>query len=73
MQFVRAQWIVQANNDRLRATGNYDAAMKPFVTLQAIGPIAQTEEIAALVVYLASYDSAFITGQGYVIDGGWSG
>ena len=60
-------------HDRLRATDNYYAAMKPFVMRQPTGPIAQTEKIAALVVYLASYDSAFIKGQGYVIDGGWSG
>ena len=60
-------------HDRLRATGNYDAAMKAFVARQPMGRIAQAEEIAALVVYLASDDSAFTTGQGHVIDGGWSG
>ena len=60
-------------HDRLRATGDYDAAMKAFVARQPMGRIAQAEEIAALVVYLASDDSAFITGQGHVIDGGWSG
>ena len=60
-------------HDRLRATGDYDAAMKAFVARQPMGRIAQAEEIAALVVYLASDDSAFTTGQGHVIDGGWSG
>jgi 2-keto-3-deoxy-L-fuconate dehydrogenase len=34
--------------------------------------MAQPEEIAAMVVYLASDDSAFVTGQALVIDGGWS-
>jgi 2-keto-3-deoxy-L-fuconate dehydrogenase len=29
--------------------------------------------MSALVVYLASDESAFTTGQGHVIDGGWSG
>ena len=29
-------------------------------------------EIAALVVYLASDESAFVTAQTFVIDGGWS-
>jgi len=60
-------------HDRLRATGDYDAAMKAFVARQPMGRIAQAEEIAALVVYLASDESAFTTGQGHIIDGGWSG
>ena len=60
-------------HDRLRATGDYVAALKAFVARQPMGRIASAEEIAALVVYLASDDSAFITGQLHVIDGGWSG
>ena len=60
-------------HDRLHATGDYDAAMKAFVARQPMGRIAQAEEIAALVVYLAIDESAFTTGQGNVIDGGWSG
>ena len=60
-------------HDRLRATGDYDAALRAFVARQPMGRIATSEEIAALVVYLASDDSAFITGQPHVIDGGWSG
>jgi 2-keto-3-deoxy-L-fuconate dehydrogenase len=60
-------------HDRLQATGEYEAAMKAFVARQPMGRIAKAEEIAALVVYLASDDSAFTTGQGHVIDGGWSG
>ncbi len=59
--------------ERLHATGDYDAAMKAFVARQPMGRIAKAEEIAALVVYLASDESAFTTGQGHVIDGGWSG
>ena len=60
-------------HERLRATGDYEAALKAFVARQPMGRIATSEEIAALVVYLASDDSAFITGQPHVIDGGWSG
>jgi 2-keto-3-deoxy-L-fuconate dehydrogenase len=59
--------------ERLHATGDYDAAMKAFVARQPMGRIAKAEEIAALVVYLASDESAFTTGQGHIIDGGWSG
>ncbi|MBJ6371286.1 SDR family oxidoreductase [Sedimentitalea arenosa] len=60
-------------HDRLRATGDYDQAMKDFVARQPMGRIARAEEIAALVVYLASDESAFTTGQPHIIDGGWSG
>lgn len=60
-------------HDRLRATGDYEAAMKAFVARQPMGRIAKAEEIAALVVYLASDESGFTTGQAHVIDGGWSG
>lgn len=60
-------------HDRLHATGDYDAAMKAFIARQPMGRIATAEEIAALVVYLASDESGFTTGQSHVIDGGWSG
>ncbi|MEO0327996.1 MAG: SDR family oxidoreductase [Pseudomonadota bacterium] len=60
-------------HERLKATGDYEAAMKAFVARQPMGRIATAEEIAALVVYLASDESAFTTGQPHVIDGGWSG
>lgn len=60
-------------HERLHATGDYDAAMKAFVARQPMGRIASAEEIAALVVYLASDESAFTTGHPHIIDGGWSG
>jgi 2-keto-3-deoxy-L-fuconate dehydrogenase len=58
--------------DRLRATGDYEAARSAFVARQPIGRIGRAEEIAALVVYLASDESAYTTGVAHVIDGGWS-
>ena len=60
-------------HDRLHATGDYEAAMKAFIARQPMGRIAKATEIAALVVYLASDESAFTTGQAHIIDGGWSG
>lgn len=59
-------------NDRMRATGDYEAARKAFVARQPMGRIASAEEIAMLVVYLASDESSFTTGHPHVIDGGWS-
>lgn len=53
--------------------GSVDEAMKQFVARQPMGRVARADEIAALVVYLASDESAFVTGQPIVIDGGWSG
>ena len=59
-------------HDRMRATGDYEAAHKAFVARQPMGRLGVPEEIAALVVFLASDESAFITGQAINIDGGWS-
>ena len=58
--------------DRLAATGDYEAAKKAFIARQPMGRIGRADEIAHLAVYLASDESAFVTGQPYVIDGGWS-
>jgi 2-keto-3-deoxy-L-fuconate dehydrogenase len=57
---------------RLRDTGDYEAARKAFVARQPIGRIGKAEEIAALVVYLASDESGYTTGAQHVIDGGWA-
>ena len=53
--------------------GSREEAMRQFVSRQPMGRVASAEEIAALVVYLASDESAFTTGHPHVIDGGWSG
>ena len=57
---------------RLRDTGDYEAAKKAFIARQPIGRIGKAEEIAALVVYLASDESAYTTGTTHLIDGGWT-
>jgi len=54
------------------AAGGVEAARAAFVARQAMGRLATAEEIAALVVYLAADESAFVTGQAVVIDGGWT-
>ena len=43
-----------------------------FVARQPIGRLGRPEEIAALVLYLASDESAFTTGTAQIIDAGWS-
>ncbi|MEY4697319.1 MAG: hypothetical protein RIT14_1747 [Pseudomonadota bacterium] len=59
-------------HDRLRATGDYDAALKAFVARQAMGRLGRADEVAALVCYLASDEAGFTTGTEHVIDGGWT-
>jgi 2-keto-3-deoxy-L-fuconate dehydrogenase len=57
---------------RMDATGDPAAARAAFVARQPMGRIGRPEEIAALAVYLASDESAFVTGQAIAIDGGWT-
>ena len=57
-------------HDRLRATGNYEQAMKDFIARQPMGRIGTAEEIASLVVYLASDAAGFITGATMNANGG---
>ena len=43
-----------------------------FINRQAMGRLGQPEEIASMGVYLASDESAFVTGGLHLIDGGWT-
>src|SRR5471032_2703629 len=52
--------------------GDPDAIWKSFVARQPMGRLGEPEEIAALAIYLASDESAFVTGAIHIIDGGWS-
>ena len=58
--------------DRMRALGDYDQARAGFIARQPMGRLGTAEEVAELVVYLASDESAFMTGNAIVIDGGWA-
>jgi 2-keto-3-deoxy-L-fuconate dehydrogenase len=58
--------------ERMRAQGDYETARKTFIARAPMSRMATAEEVAELVVYLASDESAFVTGQTHIIDGGWS-
>ncbi|MGZ3272129.1 MAG: SDR family oxidoreductase [Caulobacteraceae bacterium] len=59
--------------DQARFTGKTEAeVMDAFIARQPLGRIGAPEEIAALVTYLVSDESAFTTGAVHVIDGGLS-
>ncbi len=47
-------------------------AREDFIARQAMGRLAQPNEIASLALYLASDESDFVTGTLNLIDGGWT-
>lgn len=59
-------------HERLSATGNYASAWTAFTSRQPMGRLGRPAEIASMALYLASDESAFVTGQSHIIDGGWS-
>lgn len=58
--------------ERMAAGGDYDAAFEAMLDRQPTREMAQAEDIASMVVYLASDESRVATGQGFIVDGGWS-
>ncbi len=58
--------------ERIKALGNEAEARKAFIARQPMGRLGNAEEIAALALYLASDESGFVTGQEFIIDGGWT-
>lgn len=59
-------------DERIAAQGDPVAARAAFIARQPLGRVGDADEIAALVLYLASDESAYTTGAIHVIDGGWS-
>ncbi|MEO0478053.1 MAG: SDR family oxidoreductase [Planctomycetota bacterium] len=60
-------------DERIAAQGDVEQARAAFIARQPIGRLGSADEIASLVVYLASDESSYTTGATHVIDGGWSG
>nr|XP_015106372.1 3-hydroxybutyrate dehydrogenase type 2 isoform X1 [Vicugna pacos]XP_031546309.1 3-hydroxybutyrate dehydrogenase type 2 isoform X1 [Vicugna pacos]XP_031546310.1 3-hydroxybutyrate dehydrogenase type 2 isoform X1 [Vicugna pacos] len=58
--------------ERIQARPNPEEALSDFLKRQKTGRFATAEEIALLCVYLASDESAYVTGNPVIIDGGWS-
>jgi 2-keto-3-deoxy-L-fuconate dehydrogenase len=63
-------------DDRIAALGKQvggtDKARTMFIERQPMGRLGTTEEMAAIVVYLASDESAFTTGTAVIADGGFT-
>ena len=49
-----------------------DEARARFVARQPMGRLGTAEEVAAVALYLASDESAFTTGQTFIVDGGFT-
>jgi 2-keto-3-deoxy-L-fuconate dehydrogenase len=58
--------------ERIAAQGDVEKVRAAFIARQPMGRLGTPEEIAAAALYLGSDESAFLTGQMLVIDGGWS-
>jgi 2-keto-3-deoxy-L-fuconate dehydrogenase len=57
---------------RLAEYPDPEQARREMTESQAVGRMGRPDEIAAAALYLASDESAFITGSALMIDGGWS-
>ena len=57
---------------RVKMADDPKKAREDFIARQAMGRLAQPEEIASLAIYLASDESDFVTGTLNLIDGGWT-
>lgn len=57
---------------RLSEYPDPEQARREMSATQAVGRMGRPEEIAAAAVYLASDESAFVTGSEFIIDGGFS-
>jgi 2-keto-3-deoxy-L-fuconate dehydrogenase len=55
---------------RIQALGG--DARERFIARQPLGRLGTAEEVAAVAVHLASDESGFTTGIGYIIDGGFT-
>ncbi|XP_023274227.1 3-hydroxybutyrate dehydrogenase type 2 [Seriola lalandi dorsalis] len=56
---------------RIQAQPDPEQAYKDFMARQKTGRMCTAEEVAHLCVYLASDESAYVTGTEQIIDGGW--
>ena len=57
---------------RINSLGDAQKARENFIARQPMGRLGTAEEIANLVLYLASDNAKYTTGQTHIIDGGWS-
>lgn len=65
---VCPSWVQTPMMDKVfQAAPEFEDMIKKAVPL---GRIAQPEEVSDLVIFLSSPQASYITGQGYIVDGG---
>ena len=57
---------------RMRAQGDYDRARADFLARHPAKRMSKPEDVATMIVYLASDEACLVTGQAHIIDDGWS-
>lgn len=55
-----------------KSVGGAEKAREMFIERQPMGRLGRPDEVAALALWLAADESAFVTGTTQLIDGGWS-
>lgn len=57
-------------DERIAATEDPEETRRQFIARQPMGRLGKADEMAAACIYLASDESAFMTGQLLIVDGG---
>ncbi|WP_153768970.1 SDR family oxidoreductase [Labrenzia sp. CE80] len=75
-QGIRCNALCPGTVDTPSLRGRIDSAADPvqaekdFIARQPIGRLATVDDMSPLIVYLLSDESSYVTGQGFLVDGG---